>query len=81
MPLPSRYSIIWIKLKAERKVKLSAPALAHRRLRKAIIKRKDLDLGFKFEMSEQNRRPHLSFKSEGSVLTVELLTPFRSDWL
>lgn len=81
MSLQSRYSCIWHKLKKEQLVKISAPAAAHIRLRKAIIKRKDVDLGFKLEMAEQHLRPHLSFKSEGNILTVKLHLPVRSSWL
>ena len=79
--ITSRYAIIWHKLKQDKTVRLSAPAEAHRRLRKAIIKRKDIDLGFKLEMSEKNLRPYLSFKSESNILTVSLHTPYRSTWL
>ena len=75
MALNSRYSIIWIKLKKDRKVSLSAPKEAHARLRKAIIKRKDCDIGYKLEMSERNLRCYLKFKSIGSVLHVDLITP------
>lgn len=75
MATNSRYSIIWHKLKKDKKVELSAPREAHARLRKAIIKRKDIDLGYKLEMSERNQRCYLKFTSRGSVLSVVLITP------
>ena len=77
----SRYSCIWVRLKAEQHIKLKAPAKAHPRLKRAIIKRKDLDLGFKLECSEQNLRPFLSFKSDGDIMEVTLNLPVKSDWI
>jgi hypothetical protein len=81
MSLTSRYSIIWHKLKQDKIVKLSAPAEVHPRLRKAVIKRKDIDLGYKLMAQEQHLRPYLKFKSEGSLLTITLHLPTHSGWL
>jgi len=77
----SRYTIIWVKLKAGEEVKLSVPKEYHLKLKKAIVRRKNKDWGFKLLMSEANRRHLLSFKSEGNILTVKLHTPALSTWL
>ena len=77
----SRYQIIWNTLKKDKTIRLSAPAEAHRRLKKAIIKRKDIDIGYKLMASESNLRPYLEFSSSGNILTVTLHTPYRSDYL
>ena len=81
MALTSRYSIIWHKLKQEKTLRVVAPATAHRRLIKAIIKRKDVDLGYKVLSAENHLRPKLAFKSEGNILTVTLHLLTDSSWL
>jgi len=79
----SRYEIIWRQLKqnTDHKVTLAAPAEAHFRLRRAVIKRKDIDLGFKVMMAEKHLRPCLRFKSKGNILTVELHFPLAWNFL
>jgi len=77
----SRYAIIWYKLKQGEEVNLSTPREFHRKLRNAIVKRKNKDIGFKFLMAENNRRHVLSFHSEGNILTVKLHITVISTWL
>ena len=77
----SRYAMIWYKLKQGEKVTLSAPKEFHRKLRNAIVKRKNKDVGYKFLMAEANRRPVLKFKYEGNLVTVHLEITVVSMWL
>ena len=81
MAIQSRYACIWIQLKQKREVRLSAPADMHWRLKRNVIKIKNRDLGYKVLMSEQNLRPHLTFKSEGNVFSIKLHLPTRHLWL
>lgn len=77
----SRYQAIWNQLKEKKFVAVSTKAEAHRRLKKAVIKRKDRDLGYKYLMSESNRRASLEFVSEGHILKIFLRITVRSDWI
>jgi hypothetical protein len=81
MAIQSRYHCIWQQLKIKNAIRISVPAEAHKRLRQAIMKRKVNDRGFRFLMGEQNMRPHLSFKSEGNILSVQLHFSVRHLWL
>lgn len=77
----SRYSVIWAKLKKDKQVELAAPPKFHLRLKKAIIKRKDIDLGYKLLLAEEHKRAILEFSSKDSKLTVTLSIKTRSDYL
>ena len=77
----SRYNMIWIKLKRGEEVKISAPREFHRRLRKAITKRRDRDLGFRFQLSEEHKVHRMSFKSEGAIFTVKLHILSNPKWI
>lgn len=72
MNTPSRYAPIWAALKLKEQVKLAAPREAHLRLKRAIIKRKNIDIGYKILCSERGQEPKLHFKSEGNLLIVTL---------
>ena len=79
----SRYEIIWRQLKnrTEHTVDVAAPAIAHARLRKAVIKRKDIDLGFKVLLAEKQQIAKLYFKSQGNILKITLKFGAKWDWL
>lgn len=75
----SRYDSIWKALKADRAsttpigVKISAVPKLHARLIKAVIKRKDIDITYKFTWAEKGLRPlKLDVKVDGSVITFRL---------
>jgi len=68
----SRYLPIWNKLKADRKVSVALPPPLHRRLIKAVIKRKDEDLGYKLLMGEECKKVYLSYTVEESVIHFKL---------
>lgn len=80
LPFRSRYEIIWRQLKqrSEHRVEIAAPAAAHARLRKAVIKRKDVDLGYKVLMGETKCFPKLQFRSVGNILIISLR--FYHEW-
>lgn len=77
----SRYEIIWIKLKQLGEVEIAAPASHHARLRKAVIKRKDRDLGYKLQIAERNERAFLRFYFNQDKVTVKLTVTPLSTWL
>ena len=79
----SRYQLVWDTLKAypEKEVKLAVVRVGHKRVKKAIIKRKDVDLAYKYAMQELNKVARLEFVSEGNVLTVILTHRTYSLWL
>ena len=75
----SRYDSIWIALKKDRAkqtpigVQISAIPKLHARIIKAVIKRKDLDVTYKFEWSDTGMKPlKLDVKVCGSVITFRL---------
>lgn len=70
----SQYLPIWNKLKADRKVSVALPPPLHRRLIKAVIKRKDRDLAHKFLLSEEGKRQYLSYTIVDSVIHFKLST-------
>ena len=78
---PSRYEIIWNTLKEKKHIRVSVPAEHHRRLKLAVIKRKNKDVGFKYILREANQRSQLHFKSEGNILHIALNISERSLWI
>jgi len=77
----SKYEVIWTNLKKSKSIAISAKSEAHRRIKKAVIKRKDIDLGYKYLLSEANQRAVLEFSSEGHILRITLHIKYRSDWI
>jgi hypothetical protein len=70
-----KYQPIWESLKVSKTVRISAHKSLHPRIKKAVQKEKDIDLLYKFEVSEI--RPHvcaiLRMTSAGSVITFQLI--------
>ena len=77
----SRYAVIWDTLKEKKRIRISVPAEHHRRLKQAVIKRKNKDIGFKYLLKESNQRSQLHFKSEGNILNIALNISERSLWI
>jgi len=71
----SRYLPIWTKLKTENKVSVAIPQPLHRRLIKAVIKRKDEDLAYKFLLSEacSGRKAKLKYIIQENVVHFKLV--------
>jgi len=55
----SRYSPIWNQLKETGVCRIAAPRCLHPRLIKAVIKRKDVDLEYKYQLAEQFKTARL----------------------
>ena len=68
----SQYQQIWNALKKDGTVKLTAPVVLHRRIVKAVIKRKYIDVGFKFLVGERGKKAKLSYSSVGSIIEFKL---------
>jgi hypothetical protein len=69
-----KYQPIWIALKTSPKktISISAPAPMHKRISKAVLKEKDLDLGFRFEASLEGRWYRISYSSNHNILEFKL---------
>lgn len=65
-----KYESIWIKLKKEKQVSLTANRLLHPRIIKAVIKEKWGDVGYKVQIEPAHAR--LSYTIKHSVLTFYL---------
>lgn len=68
----SRYAPIWSQLKLKKEIKIVAPREAHLRLKRAVIKRKNIDIGYKILCGEKGQEPKLYFRSEGNMLIITL---------
>jgi len=67
-----KYEPIWTELKVSGKAALTADPRLHARIKKAVIKEKDNDLGFKLSASEDRKKYKLTVISTGKVLTFRL---------
>lgn len=72
-PITSSYEPIWLELKKNRVCRVTAHRALHPRIKKAVCKRKDLDAGYKFEVSEHGRVARLSMKSKHSIIEFRLI--------
>lgn len=70
--IPSRYQPIWDKLKAELSATIVAPPHLHKRIIKAVIRRKDIDLAYKFICSNSHKRAKLIYEIKGNAITFSL---------
>jgi hypothetical protein len=65
-----RYTPIWIKLKQKGEATITAHPLLHKRIIKAVIKEKWLDLAYKLQISPYYAV--LTHSREGSIVTFKL---------
>jgi hypothetical protein len=70
-----QYEPVWIEIKLQGICKISAHRAFHKRIIKAVVKEKDLDLGFKLETSEKSPAQISVLRSSrsGSVITFTLI--------
>lgn len=68
----SRYLPIWLELKEHGICRITAPPVFHRRIVKAVKKRRDKDLAFLFYLKEDHKQHTIKYKVEGSVITFTL---------
>ena len=78
----SKYSKIWQAIKESQSGVVSVAVLPelHSRVIKAVLKRKDLDLGYKVIQAESGKAMILRAKSNGSVITFTLLSNRKTQW-
>lgn len=70
-----RYQPIWIALKKDGYVKLTAPAQLHRKIRIMVIKEKYTDVAWKYQQAEAEISMELEFLSQPSgILEIYLRT-------
>ena len=68
-----KYQPIWLALKTKGKARIAAHKYLHRRIKKAVIKEKDMDVGYKMELAECSKRAEIRVWFEESVIHFELL--------
>lgn len=68
----SRYSPIWEELKKNGTVTIVASPALHKRIVKAVLKRKNLDVGYKFQQSELGYDCFVSHKKIGTQVIFML---------
>lgn len=68
-----KYQPIWEKIKAEGKCELAAPIPYHPRIKKAVLKEKDNDLGFKVLLGEKFKRARLEIETQGVKMIFKLI--------
>lgn len=66
MAASSKYEVIWQKLKADKHCAIAAPIPLHARIIKAVIKRKDVDVGYKLQLLDKRKKVRLSHICESS---------------
>lgn len=72
MAQASKYEPIWHELKEKGECRITAPAALHRRIVKAVIKRKDLDHAYKLACRHLGFKAVLEISREHSVITFVL---------
>lgn len=70
------YQPAWIELRdcklQTKQIKIAAANKLHRRIYKAIIKEKDMDIVYKLQLSDNAQSARLSKKSASGLLVIEL---------
>lgn len=72
MPLPSRYTPLWEKLKKDGKVTIVTVPILRRRIVKAVRARAYFDQAFKLELLEENRKVWILHEFKDNKLTFTL---------
>jgi hypothetical protein len=67
-----QYEKIWITLKRDRSIRIAAPRPLHKRIIKATMKERYMDLGFKLELAEANRWCRIQYRSEVNIIHIWL---------
>ena len=72
--VPSKYQPIWNAIKQNKTATIVAPQILRRRIIKAVIKRKDIDIAYKFLCAEKHYKAKLLYKIEGNTIQFTLIT-------
>lgn len=70
-----QYEPIWLQIKLDSHCEISAHRAFHRRIIKAVVKEKDMDLGYKLECTERYPPVQATIKTErvGSIIKFRLI--------
>lgn len=68
----SKYQPLWELIRKDHTAKIIASPRLHKRIIKAVTKRKDLDLTYKFMCGESHKKAILSTHIEGNTVTFTL---------
>ena len=68
----SMYAGIWNKLKADKSCRVAADPKIHKRIVKAVIRRKDEDLGYKLLLENSRKKARLAYEFNGSQIIFTL---------
>lgn len=68
----SRYLPIWKQLKEKGHCRITAPPQFHTTIIKAVKKRRDKDLAFRYQLQEEHKEHKIQFKIEGTVIRFYL---------
>ena len=70
----SKYLPIWNQLKETGECKVTAPPQFHKKIIKAVQKRRDRDPAFLYQLAEANRLHKIQARVSGTVITFTLTT-------
>jgi hypothetical protein len=73
-PNYSQYQPIWDTLKNNGYCRITAPKELHKRIIKAVMKRKNIDVGYKVLLESKNIRQELRYTTEGSIINFTLIS-------
>ncbi len=73
VPPVSRYMSIWNELKAKKYCRMAAPPVLHARIIKAVQKRRDKDIAYRFELNERHEKIRMAFSSKGNILEIRMI--------
>ena len=68
-----KYEPAWLELKKKRILRLAVPRPLHKRVIKAIIKEKWLDIGYKFERINQSYWDELAYTRNNNIIEFRLV--------
>lgn len=68
-----QYAPIWKKLKETGECRISAPKALHARIIRAVIKEKNLDVGYKYQLQEESKRARIVKHAENAIIYFTLV--------
>lgn len=66
------YEPAWIELKQKLEMRIAAEPSVHRRIIKAVIKEKDLDILYKLACDDECKRAILTYKIQSKMIVFKL---------
>ena len=68
MKVVSKYTQVWNKIKTTGRCELVADPKFHKRIIKAVSRKKELDLKYQFQLAEQGRKERINTTIEGTKI-------------